>query len=110
MNSSSAFSVLIGEFLVENQIFLSDLKLNVSYEDSDLREMLLKGQFKILSSRAKFQHFTLENSFVRNQAMDGVKNAMNSVTFNDEIFHHPIPYTRMYVQWEANKVSSMFQL
>ena len=36
--------------------------------------------------------------------MDSVKGAMNGVQFEDSDFHSPIPYTMMYVQWEANKV------
>ena len=38
--------------------------------------------------------------------MDSVKGAMNDVQFDDSDsdFDSPIPYTAMYVQWEANKV------
>ena len=80
------------------------MKLNVSYEDEDFINMLQNGHFKILASRARFQHIALKNSSVRNKAMDGVKDAMNEIYFGDPNFHHPIPYTMMYVQWEANKV------
>ena len=36
--------------------------------------------------------------------MDSVKGAMLEVEFEGSDFHSPIPYTMMYVQWEANKV------
>lgn len=98
----------MGQFIIENQNYLQDLKLNVSYEDNNnLIQVLKTGTFKIMASRARFQHFALKNSTVRNKAMDGVKDAMNEVYFADQSFHHPIPYTVMYVQWEANKVVNM---
>ena len=36
--------------------------------------------------------------------MDSVKDAMGTVELDGDDFNHPIPYTFMYVQWEANKV------
>ena len=113
----------IGQFLLENQNFLQDIKMNVSYTDPNLSSNLRNGYFeitvKILSklpsskihvlkylkaSRATFQHKALDNATIRNNAMDSVKGAMNDVQFGDSDFHSPIPYTAMYVQWEANKV------
>ena len=111
----------IGQFLLENQNFLQDIKMNVSYTDPNLSSNLRNGDFeitvKILSklkdsranlkaSRATFQHKALDNATIRNNAMDSVKGAMNDVQFgdSDSDFHSPIPYTAMYVQWEANKV------
>ena len=40
--------------------------------------------------------------------MGDVKDAMDSISFNDSQsdFLHPIPYTMMYVQWEANIIIS----
>lgn len=63
--------------------------------------------FIVQASRATFQHWDLKNTTIRNKAMDAVKDAMNNITFQDEDsdFLHPIPYTMMYVQWEANIVS-----
>ena len=42
--------------------------------------------------------------------MDAVKDAMNDIIFQDKDsdFLHPIPYTMMYVQWEANIVRILF--
>ena len=66
----------MGQFIIENQNYLQDLKLNVSYEDNNnLIQVLKTGTFKIMASRARFQHFALKNSTVRNKAMDGVKDA-----------------------------------
>ena len=56
------------------------------------------------ASRATFQHKALESTTIRNRAMDSVKGAMMEVQFEGSDFHSPIPYTMMYVQWEANKV------
>merc|ERR1739838_361276 len=39
----------------------------------------------------------------KNRAMDAVKEAMLGVELAGWEFKHPIPYTFMYVQWEANK-------
>ena len=36
--------------------------------------------------------------------MDSVKSAMNEIVFDEPDSFSPIPYTMMYVQWEANKV------
>ena len=61
--------------------------------------------------RATFQHRALQNSTIRNKAMDEVKDALNDIKFIDSDFESPIPYTMMYVQWEANKVhASIFIL
>ena len=62
--------------------------------------------FLFQASRATFQHKALDNATIRNRAMNSVKGAMNDVQFDDSDsdFHSPIPYTAMYVQWEANKV------
>jgi len=38
--------------------------------------------------------------------MDSVKSAMNEIVFDEPDSFSPIPYTMMYVQWEANKVIS----
>lgn len=38
--------------------------------------------------------------------MDAVKEAMLGVELAGWEFKHPIPYTFMYVQWEANKVAT----
>ena len=37
--------------------------------------------------------------------MDEVKDAMEQINLKGADFDHPIPYTFMYVQWEANKVT-----
>ena len=98
--------------------------MNVSYTDQNLSSSLRNGDFKITventnvpfnakyfiyflkASRATFQHKALDNATIRNNAMDSVKGAMSEVQFDDSDsdFHSPIPYTAMYVQWEANKV------
>ena len=96
--------------------------MNVSYTDQNLSSTLRNGDFKITvksfpskaealhvflkASRATFQHKALDNATIRNNAMDSVKGAMNDVQFDDSDsdFDSPIPYTAMYVQWEANKV------
>ena len=39
--------------------------------------------------------------------MDAVKEGMDTVELTGEDFKHPITYTFMYVQWEANKVNKM---
>ena len=36
--------------------------------------------------------------------MDSIQEAMEGVIFEDEGFHTPIPYSIMYMPWEANEV------
>ena len=42
-----AFMSQIGMFLIENEQHLQDIKMNVSYDNEDLTELLENGNFKI---------------------------------------------------------------
>ena len=58
--------------------------------------------------RASFQHSELENTTIQNTAMEQIKSGMAGIIFEEEGgFRTPIPHTFMYVQWEANKVSTL---
>ena len=96
--------------------------MDISINQEDFFQQLVAGNFTITvihviqlhvcqlfyqhfqASRATFQHKAFDNTTVRNNAMDHVKDAMEQVTLTGSRFDHPIPYTFMYVQWEANKV------
>ena len=44
----------------------------------------------------------------RNLAMDSVKQSMEGLDLPSSRFGHPVAYTFMYVQWEANRVIQPF--
>jgi len=102
----NSFMSNVGYFFISNNQFLQDIKMNISFSDEDLKILLESGEFQITASRATFQHYKLENTTIRNKAMDSVKSAMNEIVFDEPDSFSPIPYTMMYVQWEANKVIS----
>ena len=65
---------------------------------------ILNACFSFQASRANFQHGQLKNTNEQNKAMDSIKEEMEQIVFEGEEFTSPIPYTFLYVQWEANKV------
>ena len=69
------------------------------------------GDWEVTASRARFQHSSLENTTIKFQAMTSVKTELAKIVFNSSddtsnVQKHPIAYTLMYVQWEANEVIS----
>jgi len=97
-----SFYEKLGAFLINQPKYIQDLQLNVS--SNDLWDALEQGTFSILASRAKFQHEALENTTIKNLAMDSVKESMESLTLPSDPFGNPVAYTFMYVQWEANRI------
>ncbi len=61
---------------------------------------------KFQASRGNFRHRFLPNTTIQIAAMDDVKEAFGKVQFDKEDFRRPIPYSILYVQWEANKVTT----
>ena len=59
------------------------------------------------ASRATFQHIQLDETSARKQAMDEMMNGLDEVYFEGEDFEHPVVYSFMYVNWEANEVSKI---
>jgi len=92
----------LGSFLKKQTRYLQDLRLNVTSEN--LWDALGQGTFSVLASRAKFQHEALENTTIKNLAMDSVKLSMEGLDLPSSRFGHPVAYTFMYVQWEANRI------
>ena len=67
------------------------------------------GDWEVTASRARFQHSSLENTTIKFRAMTSVKTELAKIVFNSSdsnVQQHPIAYTLMYVQWEANEVIS----
>jgi len=92
----------LGSFLMKQTRYLQDLRLNVTSEN--LWDALDQGTFSVMASRAKFQHEALENTTIKNLAMDSVKLSMEGLDLPSSRFGHPVAYTFMYVQWEANRI------
>ena len=67
------------------------------------------GDWTVTASRAKFQYNTLENYTIKAAAMNSVKSELAKINFKtDELndLAHPIPYTYIYLQLEANQIMS----
>ena len=61
------------------------------------------------ATRARFQYSQLDNTTIKSKAMKAIKSELGKISFNiteDNVLDHPIAYTFMYVQWEANEVIS----
>merc|ERR1719430_1101545 len=86
--------------------YLQDVRLDISTDDPSLWSSLGSGNFSIKASRAKFQHKALENTTIRNLALDSVMEGMDEIKLAGTQFGHPVAYNFMYVQWEANRIIS----
>merc|ERR1711983_729424 len=67
------------------------------------------GEFELTATRARFQYSQLDNTTIKSKAMKAIKSELGKISFNiteDDVLDHPIAYTFMYVQWEANEVIS----
>ncbi len=71
------------------------------------------GNFKIIATRAKFQHNRLDNTTTRIKAMNEVKDNLAKIALkplSDEnannFLDSPIAYAYIYLQWEANETIS----
>ena len=96
--------------LEKNQIYGGDINFNISKEDMGF-ENYQKGNFEIKAVRAKYQYNELlTNIDIKTQAMDSMKSELGKITFDtanfDNNLRHPIAYTFMFIQWEANRVIS----
>ena len=103
-------------FLQQNQFYLPDFRFNVSIQElseDKIYDIYDFGSVAIKASRAKFQHNNLANTSIRIEAMNEVKEGLNSIKFNlhlnssgDNFLQSPIAYSYIYQQWEANETIS----
>ena len=88
------------------------LKKNLdNWTEDDEYNHYTYGDWEVTANRARFQHSSLENTSIKFQAMTSVKTELAKIVFNSSddtsnVQQHPIAYTLMYVQWEANEVIS----
>ena len=91
------------------------MRFNISLEDiEDEMELYETVEFELTASRAKYQHYKLANTTIRTTAMQEIKNSMDQITFEkpeniddpDRFLRVPVPYSYMYIQWEANRIIS----
>merc|ERR1719323_2298061 len=80
-----------------------DFPINVQ-EAAARRLVELDGGFNITASRATFRHIDLPTNPEQAAAMDSIQGAMREVVFQGEDFSTPIPYSIMYMPWEANEL------
>ena len=88
------------------------LKKNLdNWTEDDEYNHYTYGDWEVTANRARFQHSSLENTSIKFLAMTSVKTELAKIVFNSSddtsnVQQHPIAYTLMYVQWEANEVIS----
>ncbi len=90
-------------FLDDNRNYVLDFRFNVTLKDED-KDDLLAGKYEVTASRVTYQHVYLANTTVQVAAMDKIKDGMNGITFPNVDISHPIPYSFLYMQWDANRV------
>ena len=95
-------------YLGKNPQFGGDIHFNISSDELD-QESYIKGNFEIKGIRAKYQYSQLDNIDIKTKAMDTMKSKLRNITFDtnsENNLDHPIAYTFMFIQWEANRVIS----
>ena len=65
---------------------------------------IITSKRRFQASRATFRHIDLPTNPEQAAAMDSIQEAMEEVVFGNETFSTPIPYSIMYMPWEANEV------
>ena len=99
-------------FLNKNPKYVIDMRFNFTTIDLDQDKAFdhyYDGDWTVTASRAKFQYNTLENYTIKAAAMNSVKSELAKINFKtDELndLAHPIPYTYIYLQLEANQIMS----
>ena len=87
---------------------IDDIHFNISLQDLDI-DLYINGSFEIKGIRAKYQYSQLDNIDIKTKAMDTMKSKLRNITFDtnsENNLNHPIAYTFMFIQWEANRVIS----
>ena len=114
MNESSTcqdelgFKRRILRYLGKYPHFGGDIHFNISSDELN-QESYIKGNFEIKGIRAKYQYSQLDNIDIKTKAMDTMKSKLRNITFDtnsENNLNHPIAYTFMFIQWEANRVIS----
>jgi hypothetical protein len=103
-------------FLQKNPYHIVDMRFNISLNDLDkdkLFDLYYEGNWDLTATRASFKYKVIDNTVEETAAINSVKSMLKNITFDpigdhpkEFNFTHPIAWSYMYLQWEANTVLS----